>query len=129
MSVRFVLVGPAPPLRGGIAQHTAATAHALGASGHQVEVLGITDSANTEFMTQVARNITGPDRGPVLSGVSHLIMDNDRRFAEHFRPILRNAGTVCPRIPARAPDCNSFAKRWVRSIKTECLAPIAHRRR
>jgi len=76
----------------------------------EVEVLGVTDSANVDFMKQVARNITGPERGPVLSGVSHLITDNNRRFAEHFRSSLRDAGIESLRIPARAPDCHAFAE-------------------
>jgi glycosyltransferase involved in cell wall biosynthesis len=38
--VRIALVGPAPPLRGGIAQHTAGMAEALSREGHAVSVFG-----------------------------------------------------------------------------------------
>lgn len=88
----------------------------------RVEVLGVTDSAGEDFMRQVARNVTEPERGPVLDGATHLIIDNDTRFAEHFVGALRDDGLECVRIPPGAPDCNAFAERWVRSVKSECLS-------
>jgi len=94
---------------------------AIRLSTRRVDVLGITDRANESFMRQVARNVTDPERPPALAGVTHLITDNDSCFAEHFRTSLRDAGIECVQIPARAPDCNAFAERWVRSIKSECL--------
>jgi glycosyltransferase involved in cell wall biosynthesis len=36
--VRLVLIGPTHPYKGGIAQHTTALAHRLGAAGHEVDV-------------------------------------------------------------------------------------------
>ena len=38
-SLRIVLIGPAPPVRGGIAAHTAGLARALDAGGHRCRVL------------------------------------------------------------------------------------------
>ena len=28
------------------------------------------------------------------------------------------------RLPARSPDLNSYAERWVRSVKSECLSRV-----
>jgi len=87
----------------------------------KVEICGITDKAGDDFMRQVARNITGDERSEVFDSVTYLIMDNDRRLAKHFRTTLEDADVSCVHIPARAPDCNAFAERWVLSIKSECL--------
>jgi len=95
---------------------------AIRLSTRRVDVLGITDRANEAFMRQVARNVTDPERPRALDGVTHLITDNDTRFAEHFRTSLRDGDINCVPIPAHAPNCNAFAERWVRSVKSECLS-------
>jgi len=59
----------------------------------KVEILGITDAANEDFMKQVARNVTDFQRGNVFDGVTHLITDNDTRFADHFRTTLKDVGS------------------------------------
>jgi hypothetical protein len=49
----------------------------------------------------------------------------DRRLRRvltlQFRRILRDSGVETVLTPCRAPNCNAFAKRFVRSIKEECL--------
>jgi hypothetical protein len=38
---------------------------------------------------------------------------------------LIESGSVKPiRLPARSPNLNSYAERWVRSVKEECLAKL-----
>ncbi len=86
----------------------------------QVEILGTTDRPNGEFMEQVARNVTDAESG-ALRGVTHLIIDNDSLFTDAFRRRLRASGTECVRTPVNMPICNSFAERWVKSVKCECL--------
>jgi transposase InsO family protein len=44
--------------------------------------------------------------------------------AEDFRGHLDREGVKPVRCPARAPNCNAFAERFVRSIKDECLGRI-----
>jgi len=40
------------------------------------------------------------------------------------REILESSG-VCPvRLPSRSPNLNAYAERFVRSIKSECLAQV-----
>ena len=101
---------------------TAFVLFAIRLATRRVEVLGTSDSAGDEFMKQVARNVTAPDRGPVLDGVTHMVIDNDTCFADHFRSTLSDDGIECVRIPAHAPDCNAVAERWVLSAKRECLS-------
>jgi hypothetical protein len=53
--------------------------------------------------------------------MNHLVLDRDAKFAASFRSILESAGVECLRLPPRSPNLNSFAERFVRSIKEECL--------
>ena len=48
-------------------------------------------------------------------------MDRDTKFTEAFRNTLDRAGIEPVRCPPRAPRCNAYAERFVRSIKEECL--------
>jgi transposase InsO family protein len=59
--------------------------------------------------------------GGFLDGMKHLVLDRDTKFAASFRSILESAGVECLRLPPRSPNLNSFAERFVRSIKEECL--------
>ena len=54
----------------------------------------------------------------------YLLHDRDAKFCESFRELIRT-GSVNPlRLPARSPNLNSFAERWVRSVKEECLSRL-----
>ena len=48
-------------------------------------------------------------------------MDRDTKYTEDFRDYLDREGVKPVRCPVRAPNCNAFAERFVRSIKEECL--------
>jgi transposase InsO family protein len=41
-----------------------------------------------------------------------------------FREILKSSGVDTVKLPARSPNLNASAERFVRSIKSECLAQI-----
>ena len=58
--------------------------------------------------------------GP-LKGKAMLIHDRDPLFTQKFREILKAAGISCKCLPARSPNLNAYAERFVRSIKHECL--------
>jgi putative transposase len=45
-------------------------------------------------------------------------------FTEAFRRILRDFGVEPPRLPAQSPNLNSYAERFVLSIRSECLNKI-----
>jgi len=71
-------------------------------------------------MKQVARNETMADWG-LLENARFLIHDRDSKFCEAFRSILKRASVDCLKLPAKSPNLNAFAERWVLSIKSECL--------
>ena len=45
-----------------------------------------------------------------------------RTRPDQFRRILKDAGVDTVLTPYRAPNCNAYAERFVRSIKEECLS-------
>ena len=71
-------------------------------------------------MTQIARNLTDCVDG-FLRGTRHLILDRDPLYTRAFRTTLAEAGVHVVRLPARSPDLNAFAERFVLSVKSECL--------
>jgi transposase InsO family protein len=74
-------------------------------------------------MQQVARNLTDANTG-ALQGQRYLLHDRDTKFCDRFRSILRDGGVEPLRLPARSPNLNAFAERWVRSVKQECLSKL-----
>ena len=89
----------------------------------RVHIAGITPHPNEQWMTQVARNVTMADVG-FLSSSRYLIHDRDSKFCESFRDTIEGVGVTPIRLPARSPDLNAFAERWVRSVKEECLSKL-----
>ena len=59
-----------------------------------------------------------------LNGYHHLLHDRDTKFCREFRDTLASGGVQCTPLPARSPNLNSHAERWVRSIKDECLSKV-----
>ena len=51
----------------------------------------------------------------------HLIHDRDPLYTCVFEDILSGGGVRPIRLPARSPNLNAYAERFVRSIKEECL--------
>jgi putative transposase len=74
-------------------------------------------------MEQVARHATMQDTG-YLNGCRYLLHDRDKKFCREFRETLAASGVECTPIPARSPNLNAHAERWVRSIKEECLSKL-----
>ena len=89
----------------------------------RVEIAGIAQQPNGEWMKQIARNLTDADEG-FLKGARYLIHDRDPLFTEAFRGVLGSSGVQTLKLPSRSPDLNAYAERFVRSIKSECLAQI-----
>jgi putative transposase len=70
-------------------------------------------------MKQIARNVTMDDCG-ALRDCRYLLHDRDTKFTQSFRAIIA-PGRVKPlALPARSPNLNACAERWVRSVKEEC---------
>ena len=57
-----------------------------------------------------------------LHGKRYLIHDRDPLYrTEGFHATLRSSGIEPVKLPARSPDLNCHAERFVKSIKSECL--------
>jgi transposase InsO family protein len=87
-------------------------------STRRVHIAGI--SANGFWMNQIARNLIDGEDG-LLKGKRYLIHDRDPLFTEEFQATLTEAGVESVRLPPRSPNLNSYAERFVRSIKESCL--------
>ena len=85
-----------------------------------VHIAGVTTSPNEALMQQVVRNLTDVSDGFLLDS-EFLIMDRDTKYTKAFRANLKREGIEPVRCPVRAPNCNAFAERFVRSMKEECL--------
>jgi transposase InsO family protein len=72
-------------------------------------------------MLQVARNLLDAEDG-FLVGKRYLLMDRDPLYTTAFRELLRSAGVTPIRLPPSGTNLNAYAERFVRSIKSECLA-------
>ena len=88
-------------------------------STRRVEIAGISAAANGLWMSQIARNLTMVDG--LLAGKRYLIHDRDPLFTQEFLSLLKSAGVESVKLPARSPNLNAHAERFVRSIKEACL--------
>jgi hypothetical protein len=85
----------------------------------QVNLAGFTRYPDQEWMEQQARNMTMEKWG-CLRGCRYLLHDRDAKFCQSFRTD-QDGKRECTSIAARSPNLNSYAERWVRSVKEECL--------
>src|SRR3954466_13275523 len=74
-------------------------------------------------MVQMARNAVDAIDGPLLP-IRFALHDRDTKFCASFRSMLQSGGVQPILLPARSPNLNAFAERWVRSIKSECLSKL-----
>ena len=88
-----------------------------------VTIAGITRHPTEEWMVQMARRAVDAIDGPLLP-IRFALHDRDTKFCTSFGGMLRSAGVQPVMLPARSPNLNAFAERWVRSIKDECLSKL-----
>jgi len=88
-------------------------------STRKVSIAGIRPRPNGPWMEQIARNLTWEDS--FLAGKRYLIHDRNPLYTAKFESILKTAGIDPVKLPARSPNLNAHAERFVRSIKEECL--------
>jgi putative transposase len=89
----------------------------------RVDIAGIVQQPDGQWMRQIARNLSDVEDG-FLNRCRYLIHDRDPLFTEAFRTILKSADVETIKLPARSPNLNAYAERFVRSIKYECLGRI-----
>jgi hypothetical protein len=64
------------------------------------------------------------DEWGVLKPGRYLIHDRDTKFCAAFKQILDAAGVKRLPLPARSPNLNAIAERWVRAVKSEALSRL-----
>ena len=74
-------------------------------------------------MEQIARSATQESWG-YLNHCRYVLHDRDTKFCASFRSMLAEGGVKTVPLPARSPNLNAFAERWVRSVKEECLSKL-----
>jgi putative transposase len=89
----------------------------------KVHIAGVTPHPNAAWMVQMARNATMEEWG-FLSPGQYLIHDRDGKYCPAFHQIIDEAGVERVVLPPRSPNLNAYAKRWVRSVKEECLSRL-----
>src|SRR5450830_348308 len=89
----------------------------------KVDIAGITVHPDQPWMQQMARNVTMEGCG-TLRDCRYLLHDRDTKYTISFRAIIESGGVKPLALPARSPNLNAYAERWVRSVKDECLSKL-----
>ena len=89
----------------------------------RVEIAGITQHPNEAWMKQIARNAAMDEWG-FLDGRQYLIHDRDTKYCQSVRDIIESGDVKTLPLPARSPNLNAFAERWVKSVKDDCLSKL-----
>jgi hypothetical protein len=105
------------------------TVFVIDLASRRVPILGSTPHPDVVFMQQGVRTLTIVE-ARAAPAPDVLICDRARKWSGEVRRRLRDAGIRVVLTPARAPNANAYAERFVRSIKEECLdrlIPIGER--
>jgi len=89
----------------------------------RVDIAGITVHPDERWMQQIARNVTMEGCG-ALRDCRYLLHDRDTKYTQSFRAIIASGRVEPLALPARSPNLNAYAERWVRSVKEECLSKV-----
>jgi transposase InsO family protein len=86
----------------------------------QVFFAGVTANPTGAWTTQAARNLF-LRHGDHLAATRALVRDRGSQFIDSFDEIFRTEGLKILRTPVRTPVANTFAERWIGSIRRELL--------
>ena len=83
-----------------------------------MQIAGIDEAPDEEWMFQQARNLTAEDKG-FLKSKKFLIHDRDPLFTAQFRQTMKAGGVRTLKMPKQSPNLNDYASwctSWVRSV-------------
>jgi len=89
----------------------------------RIEFIASTSNPDGRWIAQQARNVLMQLAGRGQS-FHFLLHDRDSKFSGGFNEILRSEGITIVRTPIRAPNANAYDKRWVGTLRRECLDRI-----
>jgi hypothetical protein len=84
---------------------------------------GVARHPDQEWMEQMARNVTMEETG-FLADKTYLLHDRDGKYCLTFRQLIEAEKVKTLALPAKSPNLNAYAERWVRSVKEECLSRL-----
>ena len=85
----------------------------------QVFYAGVTANPTGAWTTQAARNLFL--HADQLADSRALVRDRGSQFTDTFDEIFRTEGLKILKMPVRTPVANTFAERWIGSIRRELL--------
>jgi putative transposase len=89
----------------------------------KVYVAGITPHPHEQWMRRIARHTTRSDGGFLSTGLL-LLHARAWQNVPVFQPMMEKTGVTYVPLPARAPDVNPYAGRWVHSVMRTYLSRL-----